>query len=190
MQRYVCGMRRQFAGQLRPVDINNPSPLSGHSVVGLPCPGEELLRFHVAKPGRFFVSILLRLEKLYAFAFYVQYRICTTRFGSEEWGEQNAVFMMGLFQCFLLLELICGVALLTGHTPIAFPKLATLIGLAAILLFTHRVLVHKHQWLRYKSEFEQYPRRKHFFASLGIGAIMAVAFLGIGIVKKAIGAVH
>jgi hypothetical protein len=136
------------------------------------------------------VSILLRLEKLYAFAFYVQYRICTTRFGSEEWGEQNAVFMMGLFQCFLLSELICGVALLTGHTPIAFPKLATLIGLAAILLFTHRVLVHKHQWLRYKPEFEQYPRRKHFLASLSVGAIMAAAFLGIGIIKKAIGAVH
>ena len=136
------------------------------------------------------MTILSRLEKLYAFAFYVQYKACTTRFCSEEWGEQNALFAMGILQCLLLIELISGVALVTGNTPIAFPKLAIFLGLPVVLLFTHHVLVRKHQWLRYKSEFEEYPRGKHFFASLGVGTIMAAAFLGIGIVKMAIGAVQ
>jgi uncharacterized membrane protein YuzA (DUF378 family) len=125
---------------------------------------------------------------MYAFTFYVTYKFASS-FNSQNWAEENAVFLMGLLQFALLVESVCGVALLTGKTPIAFPKIAVLVGLAAVLLLTYFVLVKKHQWLRYKLEFENYSRRKLFFASLGVGIVIAAAFLGIGIIKDAIGGV-
>jgi uncharacterized membrane protein YphA (DoxX/SURF4 family) len=135
------------------------------------------------------VSLLRSSERVYAFTFYVMYR-CATSFGNQEWGEGNAVFAMGLLQFMLLSEVVCGIALLTGHTPLVPSKAAVLLGLTAILMFTYFLLVRKHQWLRYKPTFETYSRKKHFLASLGVGLLVAVAFLGIGIVKQAIGAVH
>jgi hypothetical protein len=62
------------------------------------------------------VSFLRRVEKLYTFTFYVQYR-CAIAFGNNEWGEGNAVFGMALLQCFIVRELITGAALLLGRTP-------------------------------------------------------------------------
>jgi hypothetical protein len=97
---------------------------------------------------------------------------------------------MALLQFMLLSELICGIALLTGRTPFVPSTLVVLFGSTAILVVTYFLLVRKHQWLHFKSEFEQYSRRKHFFASLAVGILMAAAFLGIGIIKHAIGAVH
>lgn len=135
------------------------------------------------------VSLLRRFEKIYVFTFYVQYR-CATSFGNQAWGEGNAVFGMALLEYFLLLELICGIALLTGRTPIAFPKLGVALGYTLVLLLAYFALVRKHQWLRYKSEFEQYSRGKHFLASLGVGILMAAALLGIGVIKAAIGSVR
>jgi hypothetical protein len=136
------------------------------------------------------VSLLRWFQRIYIFTFYVMYRCATTRFGSQEWGEQNAVFAMSLLQYMLLTELICGIALLTGHTPIIVPKLMVLFGAAVLLMLTYFPLVRKHQWLPFKAEFERYPRGKHFLASLGVGILMAAAFLGVTIVKKAIGTVH
>jgi hypothetical protein len=135
------------------------------------------------------VSLLRSIVKIYVFTFYVQYR-CATSFGNSEWGEGNAVFGMALLQGILISELICGIALLTGYTPIAFPKLAVISGYSFLLLFTYLTLVRKHQWLPYKSEFEQYSKGKHFIASLGVGILMAVALLGIAIIKDAIGGVR
>jgi hypothetical protein len=135
------------------------------------------------------VSLLRWLKKAYVFTFYVQYR-CATSFSNQEWGEGNAVFGMALLQFMLLSELICGIALMTGHAPFVPSTLVVLFGSTAILVLTYFLLVRKHQWMRFKSEFEQYSRRKHFFASLGVGILMAAAFLGIGIVKYAIGAVR
>lgn len=135
------------------------------------------------------MSLLRRLEKIYVFTFYVMYR-CATSFGNQEWGEGNAVFAMGLLQFLLLSELICGIALLTGHTPFVPSKPAVLLGLTAILILTHSLLVRKHQWLPYKLEFEQYAKGKHFLASLGVGILMTTALLGIVIIKVAIGGVR
>jgi hypothetical protein len=135
------------------------------------------------------VSLLRRLKKIYVFTFYVQYK-CAASFGNREWGEGNAVFAMSLLQSMLLLECICGIALLTGHTPIAIPKLSVIVGYAVILLVTYFLLVRKHQWLPYKLEFEQYSKRRHFLSSLGVGILVATSFLGIGLVKDAIGGVH
>lgn len=135
------------------------------------------------------MSLLRRFEKIYVFTFYVQYR-CATSFGNHVWSEGNAVFGMALLEYFLLLELICGIALLAGRTPIAFPKFGVALGYAFVLLLTYSALVRKHQWLRYKSEFEQYPKGKHFLASLGVGLLMVAALLGIGIIKAAIGGVR
>jgi len=132
------------------------------------------------------MSLLRRLEKIYIFTFYVQYR-CATSFGNQEWGEGNAVFGMAILECFLLLELISGVALVTGRTPISFPKLGVALGFAVVSLVTYLTLVRKHQWLPYKSEFERYPKRKHFLASLAVGILMVAALLGIGVIKAAIG---
>jgi hypothetical protein len=135
------------------------------------------------------MSLLRWLEKAYVFTFYVIYRWASS-FGNQKWGEQNAVFLMGILQSALLIEFICGIALLTRRTPISFSKPLVLIGLTTILLLTYFLLIRRHQWLRFKPEFETYSRRKHFLASLGVGILMAVAFLGIGIVKHAIGTVH
>jgi cytochrome c biogenesis protein CcdA len=135
------------------------------------------------------VSLLRLLEKAYVFTFYVQYR-CATSFGNQKWGVGNAVFGMALLQFLLLSELICGIALLAGHTPFVPSRLVVLFGSAVILMLTHFLLIRRHQWLRFKPEFEAYSRRKHFLASLSVGILMAVALLGIGIVKHAIGTVH
>jgi len=132
------------------------------------------------------VSILRWLKKAYVFTFYVMYRWAGS-FGNQEWGEQNAVFLMGILQSTLLIELICGIALLTKRTPIVFSKPLVLLGLAVILLLTYFLLARKHQWSRLKPEFERYSRRQHFFASLGVGILVAAVLLGIGIVKIAIG---
>jgi amino acid transporter len=134
------------------------------------------------------MSLLRFFGKIYAFTFYVTYKFASS-FNNENWAEENAVFLMGLLQFALLLESVCGVALLIGKTPIAFPKIAVLVGLAAVLLLTYFLLVKKGQWLRYKREFESYSKRKVFFASLGVGVVVAMAFLGIGIIKNAIGRV-
>ena len=134
------------------------------------------------------MSVLRRLEKIYAFVFYVQYK-CATAFGSQEWGEQNAVFAMATFEYILWLELLSAVALIAGHTPISFPKFGVALGYGVALLITHFTLVRKGRWLPYKSEFERYSKRKHFFASLAVGILMALALLGIAVIKTAIGAV-
>jgi hypothetical protein len=131
------------------------------------------------------MSLFRWFGKIYVFTFYVTYKFASS-FNNENWAEENAVFLMGLLQFTLFIELVCGVALLTGKTPIAVPKISVLVGLAAVLVLTYFVLVKKHQWFRYKAEFEKYSRRKHFFASLGVGIVVIVAFLGIGLVKEAI----
>jgi hypothetical protein len=135
------------------------------------------------------MSFSQRVAKIYAFTFYVQYR-CATSFGNNDWGEGNAVFGMALLQCFILLELVSGAALLLGRTPIVFPKLTVVLGFALFALFTHWTLVRKRQWLPHKAEFEQYAKRKHFWASLAVGILMLMALLGIGVIKAAIGAVR
>ena len=89
------------------------------------------------------ILIIGRLEKIYAFVYYVQYR-CVTALGSLESGESNAVFPMAILECFLLLELISRVALLTGRAPIAFPKISVVIAYLLFLLVTYLTLVHKH----------------------------------------------
>ena len=131
------------------------------------------------------MALLRWLKKSYVFAFYAQYRFATS-FGNSAWGEENAVFCMGLLLGTLSLETICAVALVTHRTPVNFPKVAVLLWYSLLLLFIYWTLVRKHQWLTYKSEFENYSRRKHFFASLGVGSVVALAFIGIGVVKAAI----
>jgi hypothetical protein len=128
---------------------------------------------------------LRRLKKIYAFIFYVQYR-CATFIGSEKSGAENAVFGMSILQTALILELICSIAMLTGHTPIVIPKWGAALGYLLILLFTYLVMVRKHRWLPYKAEFEQYSQRKHFLASLSVGILMAAIIVGLGVVKYAI----
>jgi hypothetical protein len=135
------------------------------------------------------VALMRWLKTIYVFTFYVQYR-CATSFGNQEWGEGNAVFAMALLQFLLLSELICDIASLTGHTPFVPSTLMMLFGSTAILILTYSLLVRKHQWLRYKSEFERYSRRRHFLASSGVGIVMAAALAGIVVVKKAVGAIH
>ena len=58
---------------------------------------------------------------MYVFTFYVTYKFASS-FNNENRAEENAVFLMGLLQVTLFLELVSGVALLTGKTPIAFPR--------------------------------------------------------------------
>jgi hypothetical protein len=131
------------------------------------------------------MSVLRWLGKIYAFTFYVTYKF-TSSFNNQNWAEENAVFLMGLLQFALLVEIACGVAVLTGRTPIVFSKVAALIGMAAVLLLTYFMLVKRRQWIRYKLEFESYTRRKRFYGSLAVGIVVAAAFLGIEIVKYAI----
>jgi cytochrome c biogenesis protein CcdA len=108
----------------------------------------------------------------------------------QEWSEGNAVFAMSLLQSMLVLELICSIALLVGHTPIAVPKVLVIVGYAVISMLTYFLLVRKHQWLSYKIKFEQYSKRKRFLGSFAVGIVVAAAFLGIAIVKRATRAVH
>ena len=132
------------------------------------------------------MSLLRWFGKIYVFTFYVTYKFASS-FNNENYAEENAVFLMGLLQFTLCVELVCGVALLTGKTPITLPKITLLAILSGGLLLTYLVLVKKHQWFRYKIEFEMYSRRKHFLASLGVGFVVVAAFVGIGLVKRAIG---
>jgi len=143
-----------------------------------PRPGNDLEATFMAK--------LRWLKKAYFFTFYIQYR-CATSFGHFEWGEGNAIFGMALLLAMLILEVVCAVALMAHHTPVHFPKVAVVLGYALLLLFLYSTLVRKHQWLVYKTEFEGYSRRKHFFLSLGVGVMMAVALIGISVIKDGIG---
>jgi hypothetical protein len=131
--------------------------------------------------------VLLRwLRKAYFFIFYVQVR-CASSFGNAKRAEENAVYGMAILQIILILDAICGIALLTGHAPIVIPKLWTVAGALSILLFTYAVFfIRNHRWLSYKAEFAQYPRRKHFFASLTVGILMAGSIAAMGLLRRAI----
>jgi cytochrome c biogenesis protein CcdA len=134
-------------------------------------------------------SLLRWFGKIYVFTFYVAYKFASS-FNNENYAEENAVFLMGLLLLTLFVELVSGVALLTGKTPITLPKIAILVGFAVVLLLTYFLIVKEHKWFRYKMEFEQYSKSKHFFASLGVGVLVVAAFLGIAVVKEAIGGIH
>jgi hypothetical protein len=130
--------------------------------------------------------VLLRwLRKAYFFIFYVQVR-CASSFGNTKRAEENAVYGMTILQIFLIADAICGIALLTDHTPLVIPKLWTVAGALLILLFTYAVILRNHRWPSYKAEFAQYPGRKHFFASLAVGVLMAASVATMAWVRRAI----
>lgn len=127
------------------------------------------------------MSLIRTIERPYVYTFYVFVRSFT-----YEW---SAVTVMGVFQCILIEGLVCGVALVTGHTPLVISKPAVIIGGLVVYAITGYVLTRKHRWLRYKPEFDGYSDAKRKMASAAVwGSFVLTSLVGIAVIKKAIGA--
>jgi hypothetical protein len=131
------------------------------------------------------MGLLRWLRKAYFFVFYVQVR-CASSFGNTKRAEENAVYGMWILQVLLILDAIYSVALLTGHVPLIIPKLWTVVGALMVLLFTYTAILRNHSWPLYRAEFEKYPRRQHFFASLAVGLLMAGSLGVMALVRRAL----
>jgi hypothetical protein len=125
------------------------------------------------------MTVLRCIEKPYVCVFYV-----LVKFFGDEW---RAVLVMSLFQGILIGALVCGVALVTGHTPLLIPKLTLAVGTLFVYAITPYVFVRKARWHRYKAEFDRYSRAKSKMASVAVwcGFVLAT-YAGISVIKAAI----
>jgi hypothetical protein len=123
------------------------------------------------------MTVLQCIEKPYVYVFYV-----LVEFFVDEW---RAVLVMTVFQGILIGGLVCGVALVTGHTPLLIPKLTLAVGTLVVYAVTQYVLVRRVQ--RYKAEFDQYSRAKSKMASVAVwcGFVLAT-YAGISLIKSVI----
>ena len=125
--------------------------------------------------------LIRRLEKVYAYIFYVFVKDYT-----NEWG---AALVMSVLQFIVAMGVVCGVALVTTHAPLSIPKVAVVIVSLVMYAVTHFVLVRGHRWRRFQAEFEQYSKTKSLRARMAVWAGVVVTSLGgIAIIKIAIGA--
>jgi hypothetical protein len=127
------------------------------------------------------MDLIRRIEKVHAYIFYVFVRDFT-----NEWG---AALVISVLQFIMVLGVVCGVALVTKHTPLSIPKLVAAIVYFAIYVVTQFFLVRGHWWRRFQAEFEQFSKTKSDGARMAVWAGVVVTSLGgIAIIKIAIGA--
>ena len=82
---------------------------------------------------RAFFALLLFLEKAYSYIFFV-----LMSFFIDEW---RALLVMVVGQCIALGALICGVAIVAGHTPLLIPKPTLALGCLIVYGMT-TILIH------------------------------------------------
>src|ERR1700730_8555176 len=120
------------------------------------------------------MPLVQSIEKPYYYVFYV-----IAKFYVQEWA---AVLVMTVFQSILILGLVCGVALDTGHTPLLIPKLTLVVETLVVYAITQNVLVGKRH--RDKAEVDLYSRAKSKMASVAVwcGFVLAT-YGGISLIK-------
>lgn len=127
------------------------------------------------------MNLVQWIERVYVYIFYVFVK----SFINEWW----AVTVMTVVESAVIMGLVCGVFLITGHTPMSIPTAATLIGYLVIYAITLFVLMRKHRWRRYEAEFKQYSKTKSSWASIAVWSGVVLSFMAaLDIVKTAIGA--
>jgi hypothetical protein len=125
--------------------------------------------------------LIRRMEKVYVYIFYV-----LVKYFIYEW---SAALVISVFQFIVVMGVVCGVALVTSHTPLSIPKLAGAIVYLVIYAVTQFALVRGHRWRRFQAEFEQYSKTKSHRARMAVWAGVEITSLGgIAIIKAAIGA--
>ena len=129
---------------------------------------------------RVLFALLLFLEKAYSYIFFV-----LMSFFIDEW---RALLVMVVGQCIALGALICGVAIVTGHTPLLIPKLTLALGCLIVYGMT-TILIHQRRWLGYKEEFKKCSKKKRKAVNIAVWClIVVVTVAGVGTIKDATGA--
>jgi hypothetical protein len=124
--------------------------------------------------------LIQRLERVYVYIFYVFVK----SFADEWW----AASVMALIEYLAIMGLVCGAALIGGHTPMAIPKVAVASGYFVTFAITAFALIRRNRWRRYKAEFEQYSKTKSTWARIAVWTGVLVTFLAaVDIIKMAIG---
>jgi TctA family transporter len=94
---------------------------------------------------------------------------------------------MTVFQTIFIGGLVCGAALVTGHTPLLISKPTLVIVTLVVYAITQYLLVRKHWWQVYKPEFDRYPKAKSNIASTVVwGGFVMAGFAGISLIKTAL----
>src|ERR1700690_3092181 len=104
--------------------------------------------------------LIRRIEKVYGYIFYV-----FVKYFTYEW---SAALVISVLQFIVVMAVVCGIALVTNHTPLSISKLAVVIVSLVIYEVTQVVLVRGHRWRRFEAEFEQFSKTKSLRATMAV----------------------